>query len=290
MTFVCQTQLSSRAQKMPAQHLRGLYGKHNTSLTSIWQRPALSSRPQPNPQRGSPHAGSSAPCSCASLSSMTSEPKKTSERTRSAPDCCNYPNSEMCVVRRTLTKSSGKRKRGQSVNVKQWVDTFPHSKWFEPEDSTCARSVTETTRLLSISVSNTVRNATRFRSIPSSIQKYPPSVSCHAPRCPNIISQQSAVDKIQRVATKTRVSKDTPLGDDVCNDSISVECPPPVDACSHRVPKRDNAHQRHTTSVQSSSCAEGSFFSSPICIRTRLETQARRTPEISFTSSVQSLL
>ena len=35
-----------------------------------------------------------------------------------------------------------------------------------------------------------------------------------------------------------------------------------VDACSQRATKRDNAHQRHTRSVQSSSCAEGSFFSS----------------------------
>ena len=56
-------------------------------------------------------------------------------------------------------------------------------------------------------------------------------------------------------------SINTPLGDDVCNDSISVECPPPVDACSQRATKRDNAHQRHTRSVQWSSCAEGSFFS-----------------------------
>ena len=46
----------------------------------------------------------------------------------------------------------------------------------------------------------------------------------------------------------------------------------------------------HARSVQSSSCAEGSFFARPICIRTRLATQARCTPEVSFTSSVQSLL
>ena len=46
-----------------------------------------------------------------------------------------------------------------------------------------------------------------------------------------------------------------------------------VDACSQRATKRANAHQRHTRSVQSSSCAGGGFFPSPICIRTRLETQ-----------------
>ena len=39
-----------------------------------------------------------------------------------------------------------------------------------------------------------------------------------------------------------------------------------VDARSQRATNRDNAHQRHTRSVQSSSCAEGSFFSSPICL------------------------
>ena len=54
-----------------------------------------------------------------------------------------------------------------------------------------------------------------------------------------------------------------------------------VDACSQRATKRANAHQCHTRSVRSSSCAEGGFFPSPICISTRLATQARRTPEVS---------
>ena len=80
-------------------------------------------------------------------------------------------------------------------------------------------------------------------------------------------------------------SNDTPLGDDVCNDSISVECPPPVDACSQRAAKRDNAHQRHTTSVQSSSSAESSFFPSPSCIRTRLATQ-----EASYSRNIVHIL
>ena len=39
-----------------------------------------------------------------------------------------------------------------------------------------------------------------------------------------------------------------------------------VNACSQRATKRVNAHQRHTRSVQSSSCAEVGFFSSSICI------------------------
>ena len=35
-----------------------------------------------------------------------------------------------------------------------------------------------------VSVSNTVREATGFRPIPTSIHKYPRSVSCHVPHCP----------------------------------------------------------------------------------------------------------
>ena len=43
----------------------------------------------------------------------------------------------------------------------------------------------ESTRLLSSPqrVSNTVTEATRFRSTPTSIPKYPRSVSCHVPHC-----------------------------------------------------------------------------------------------------------
>ena len=46
--------------------------------------------------------------------------------------------------------------------------------------------------------------------------------------------------------------------------------------------KRDNAHRRHKRSAQPSSCAEGTFLSSPICNRTRFATQPRRTPVVSF--------
>ena len=43
-------------------------------------------------------------------------------------------------------------------------------------------------------------------------------------------------------------SDNTPLGDDVCDDSNSVECLPPVDACSKRASKRAYAYalQRFT--------------------------------------------
>ena len=110
-----------------------------------------------------------------------------------------------------------------------------------------------------VTVSNTVREATGFRSIPTSIHKYPRSVSCHVPRCP-IPSQHNSHWIRFNESPQSAFSNNTPLGDDVCNNSISVECPPPVDACSQRATKRDNAHQRHTRSVQSSSCTEGGYF------------------------------
>ena len=110
------------------------------------------------------------------------------------------------------------------------------------------------------SVSNTATEATRSMSIPTSIHKHPCSVSCHAPRCStpsqHILHQMSLNELPQNT-----LSINTPLGDDVCKDSISMECPPPVDACSQRATKRHNAHQRHTRSLHSSSCAESCFFS-----------------------------
>ena len=81
-----------------------------------------------------------------------------------------------------------------------------------------------------------------------------------APRC-SVPSQYIPHRMRPNELPQNTLSINTPLGDDVCNDSISVECPPPVDACSQRATKRDSAHQRHTRSVQSSSCAEGGFFS-----------------------------
>ena len=52
------------------------------------------------------------------------------------------------------------------------------------------------------SQSTTVNDATRFKSIPTSVHKYPRSVTCQTPRCPNTISPQSVPDEIQRIATK----------------------------------------------------------------------------------------
>ena len=110
-----------------------------------------------------------------------------------------------------------------------------------------------------VSVGNTVTEATGFKSIPTSIHQYPCSVSCHVPRCP-MPPQHISHGMRLKVLPQNTFSNNTPLGDDVCNDSISVECHPTVDACSQRATKRDNAHQLHTRSIQSSSCAEGGFF------------------------------
>ena len=63
-----------------------------------------------------------------------------------------------------------------------------------------------------------------------------------------------------------------------------------VDARYQRATNRDNAHQRHTRSIKSSSCAESSLFSSPICLCTQIATHARRTPAVVVASSPPSKL
>ena len=76
------------------------------------------------------------------------------------------------------------------VYVKQCDDTFPHLTCFEPENcmrafrQKCVHTSSDKSTRYQVSVSNTVREATGFRSIPTNIHKYPRSVSCHVPRCP----------------------------------------------------------------------------------------------------------
>ena len=78
-----------------------------------------------------------------------------------------------------------------------------------------------------VSVSNTVTEATGFSSTPTSIHKCPCSVSCHVPRCPTP-SQHISHRMRPREFPQNTFSNSTTLGNNVCNDSISVECPPPV--------------------------------------------------------------
>ena len=59
------------------------------------------------------------------------------------------------------------------------------------------------------------------------------------PTVPNIVPTHSHPTRLNELPQNT-FSNNTTLGDDVCNDSISVECPPTVDACSQRASTRDN--------------------------------------------------
>ena len=80
----------------------------------------------------------------------------------------------------------------------------------------CCQVYTSTKRY-QVSVSNTVTEPTGFRSIPTSIHKYPCSVACHAPRC-SIPSQHIPHQVRLNELPQNTYSINTPLGDDVCND------------------------------------------------------------------------
>ena len=137
-----------------------------------------------------------------------------------------------------------------------------------------------------VSVSNTVPEATRFRSIPTSIHKYQLLVSCHVPRCP-IPSQH-----ISHRMRPNESPQNTFFHQHPSSEMMSATIPSPtVDASSERATKQDNAHQHHARSVQTLSCPESGFFSQAQSVSVHgLQPLRVRTPEISFVSSVQSLL
>ena len=118
----------------------------------------------------------------------------------------------------------------------------------------CARSVRVSPHVccqvykVQVSVSNIVAEATGSRVHTTSIQRYPPSVSCHVPRC----SMPSQHMSDPTSCHKTRFPS-TPLSEMmIATFSVSAECPLTVDAHSQSATNQDNAHQRHTRSVQSS--------------------------------------
>ena len=131
---------------------------------------------------------------------------------------------------------------------------------FSQSVSTRLLSSLQVYKVPSLSVSNTVTEATGFRSYqPVSTSTHVQSHAIH-----HVAQYRPSTFRTRRDSASCRkntFSTNTLFGDDVRNDSISVECPPPVDACSQRATKRDNAHQRHTRSVQSSLCAEGGISS-----------------------------
>ena len=84
----------------------------------------------------------------------------------------------------------------------------------------CARSVRVSPHVccqahkVQVSVSNNVSDATGSRVHTTSIHKYPPSVSCHVPRC-SILSQH--ISPMMRPNELPQNPICTPLGDDDCN-------------------------------------------------------------------------
>ena len=67
-----------------------------------------------------------------------------------------------------------------------------------------------------VSVSNIVSDATGSRVHTTSIHKYPPSVSCHVPRC-SIPSQHISPMMRPNELPQNPISINTPLGNDGCN-------------------------------------------------------------------------
>ena len=67
-----------------------------------------------------------------------------------------------------------------------------------------------------VSVSNIVADATGSRHHTTSNHKYPPSVSCHVPRC-SIPSQHISPMMRPNELPQNPISINTPLGDDDCN-------------------------------------------------------------------------
>ena len=133
---------------------------------------------------------------------------------------------------------SGFGESDQTVDVEQCDDPF-HSKSFKPEDCMRTFSQSVSTRLLSSLQSTEFQSATPSQKPQDSGPYQPVSTSTHGQS--NTVSTRFASHETQRDVTK-HFFPTTPLfADDVCNDSISVECPPPVDARSQRAMKRDNA-------------------------------------------------
>ena len=86
----------------------------------------------------------------------------------------------------------------------------------------CARSVRVSPHVcchvykVQVSVSNIVSDATGSRVHTTGIHKYPPSVSCHVPRC-SIPSQHISPMMRPNELPQNPISVNSPLGDDDCN-------------------------------------------------------------------------
>ena len=185
---------------------------------------------------------------------------------RSSADMSSIPQYQQQNVERLTTSCD--QTRSASMPMSNSVTTPVLIRNDSNHRTACARSVrVHTSAVKSTSLQRTKsQSATPSGKPQDSGPHQPASTSTHVP---SYAVSHVAQNPSQHMSHQMRFnelpqntfSHNTPLGGDVCNDSISVECPPPVDACSQRATKRDNAHQRHTRSVQSSSCAGGGFFS-----------------------------
>ena len=124
--------------------------------------------------------------------------------------------------------------------------------------TSCARSVRVSPHVccqvykVQVSVSNIVADATGSRVLTTGIHKYPPSVSCHVPHC-SIPSQHISPMMRPNELPQNPISVNTLSDMMTATLSVSAECPLTVGAYSRCATNQDNAHQRHTREVQSSS-------------------------------------
>ena len=138
----------------------------------------------------------------------------------------------------------------------QCDDTIFHSR-FEPKNCMRTFSQSETTRLLSSlqGASLSQQHRRRCHRIQGPYHQYPQVPTVSLVPCPtllNTVPTHFTHDETQRVATKPDFHQHFSeiMTATLC---VSAECPLTVDAHSWRATNQDNAHQRHTRSVQSSS-------------------------------------
>ena len=110
---------------------------------------------------------------------------------QSSADMLSIPHYQQPNVQRLTT--SCEKTRSATMLMSNSVMTPFFTRNHSNQRTPCARSVRVSphdccqvykSTVYQVSESNTVTEATGFRSIPTSIHKYPCSVSCHVPRCP----------------------------------------------------------------------------------------------------------
>ena len=115
------------------------------------------------------------------------------------------------------------KKRNREKEMLMCINVMtPFSLRDSNQRTACARSVRLSQHvccqvyMVQVSVSNIVADATGSRVHTTSIHKYPPSVSCHVPRC-SIPSQHISPMMRSNELPQNPISINTPLGDDDCN-------------------------------------------------------------------------